>query len=134
MPDPSIGPVTTTAPPLMCEEPVSTNPAGSQTPVCVCPPVESSEGSGASGAQVLVERFGGYQGAGGTGEVPEEPETPRASGSCDDDAARAVASCGQAVRYASAGGVGAILGAIGCAGALGGYLECLATERRGDKP
>jgi hypothetical protein len=97
-------------------------------------PVESNEGSGASGAQVLVERFGGAQGAGGTGEVPKEPETPRASESCIDDAARAAAACGQAVRYASAGGVGAILGAISCVGNLGGYLECLATQGQEDKP
>jgi hypothetical protein len=48
--------------------------------------------------------------------------------SCGDDALRAVGACGSVVLAGMmSGGVGALIVGVGCAGALGGYIECLAT-------
>jgi hypothetical protein len=48
--------------------------------------------------------------------------------SCSDDALRAVGACGVAILSGTTtAGVGALVAGLGCAGALGGYIECLAT-------
>lgn len=114
--------------PLSSEPPV---PSSAEATMCVNPSaggatapgeVTGTGGSGA-GAEELVRRFGGSEGAGAN--LDPEPE-PTGGPSCSDDAIRAIGACGGAVVVGIAsGGMAAVFAGMVCAGNLDGYLECL---------
>src|SRR5262245_61445616 len=129
MSEPSISAVTTTAPPIMSEEPIATASGGDETLVCRAP-ANGAEATAEPGARALVERFGGQQGTGGTGDVPEVYDPPHGP-SCRDDAMRAVGACGAAGALGTGtGGGAAVFAGFVCAGALDGYLECLESQQK----
>jgi len=114
------------APSIIHSEPLSSEPPEAEAAVCIDPSARGVTGSGGAGAEALVRRFSGSEGAGPGGEpAPVPPNGP----SCGDDALRAVGACGLAViAGTTTGGLGALIAGLGCAGALGGYIECLAAE------
>jgi hypothetical protein len=115
-------------------EPMSSEPPNAEATMCVDPSSSSAPAAGdvtgaggsSAGAEELVRRFGGSEGAGTTLDPQPMPED---ESSCGDEALRALAACAQAVRSAPPKGpIDAVISAIACAGSFGGYIECLANE------
>jgi hypothetical protein len=131
MSEPNIGAIGGGPPSIVHPEPLSSEPPRTEPLACVDPAAGSGGASGA-GAEALVRRFSGAEGAGPSLEpavVP--PDGP----SCGDDALRAVGACGVVVLAGTTtAGVGALVAGLGCAGALGGYIECLATADEAANP
>jgi hypothetical protein len=128
MSEPSIAPLGAGAPSIIHPEPISSEPPPTEPLACVAPPAGYDGAGGAdAGAEALVRRFGGSEGAGAGAEPP-----PFSDGSsCADDALRAIASCASAVSR------GELHNVLGCIGAVQGFLECLANEdatKAGAKP
>jgi hypothetical protein len=101
--------------------------------MCVDKASEGGEGTSGAGSAALVRKFSQAAGAGGgSGYVGVPASEPT---SCLDDELRAFAAC-SATALLSGGtlGLGFIVSAASCAGNVGGYLECLATERAASKP
>ena len=124
MSEPSIGALGGGAPSTVHSEPISSEPSRTEALACVAPSSGAGGASGA-GAEALVRRFSGTEGAGpGLEPAVVPPNGP----SCADDALRAIGACGGAVALGTmSGGTGAVFAGFVCAGALGGYLECLET-------
>ena len=105
--------------PTIYSEPMSSEPSKAEATMCVDPGATGAGGaSSCPGAEELVRRYGGSEGAG-----PNLDHTPPPGdgSACADDALRAIGACAAALRRDPNG-------LLSCAGALGGYIECLATE------
>jgi hypothetical protein len=121
------------APSIVQMEPMSSEPPEAPVAACVDPSAGGSGGAGGagSGAEELVRRFGGSEGAGPTADPQPLPEGGPA---CDGDALGAIGSCGSAIRQgASKGPWGIVYGALSCVSALDDYLKCLANEKDAEK-
>jgi len=116
------------APNVVHSEPISSEPPPAEPLACVDPSAGYDGAGGAdAGAEALVRRFGGSEGAG----AGIEPAPFSDGSSCADDALRALASCAAAVSK------GELHNVLACIGAVQGFMECLATEdaaKAGAKP
>ena len=134
MSESGISAVGANAPTVVHPEPISSDPPRTEPLACVDPSA-GYDGAGGAGADALVRRFSGSEGA---GPGIEPAGVPESGPSCADDALRAIGACGMAVTVGmGSAGMAAVFTGMVCAGALGGYLECLKSSdaaKAGEKP
>ena len=133
MSETNIAPMSGTGPSFVSTEPDPSEPRAPEALMCVNKAAEGGEGASGAGTEALVRRFSDASGAGGGSGYVDLP-APEPS-SCVDDALRALGACSTTALLAGGtAGVALLVSTASCAGNLGGFLECLASDDSASKP